>query len=277
MIDIAQRRMFSLKIIDTDNFIDMPATARLLYYDLSMRADDDGFVNSPHKIIKMTNASLDDYRILLAKQYIIKFESGICVIKDWKIHNYIAKDRYNETLYVNEKKQLEIDTNGSYTKCIQNVHECETQVRLGKDRLGKDRIDKIEEETHENEHSDTDNLSSEIINQSVSENSNDDKEKNTDRQLMIDLFYKDYEKLYGEKLEFTPKELGCIKNLLKKNKNSFNKKYDLLLKECKKEKNTFFKLTPSVLLYSWNQLVEIKKESWEERMERIKKGDLHYE
>jgi len=137
---------------------------------------------------------------------------------------------------------------------------------------------KIKKEAPEPKHTGTDCSSLDTVDHSVSQNNKlinkDNKESQT---LIIEMFYKDYEKLYGEKLELTPKEIGCIKNLLKKNKDSFKKKYDLLLRECKKEKNTFFKLTPSILLYSWNQLVEIKKETWEERMERIKKGDLHYE
>jgi len=143
---MAQRRMFALKIIDTDLFLDMPVSSQLLYFQLSMRADDDGFVGSPQKIIKMVNCSSDDLKILVSKSFIIPFESGICVIKHWKIHNYIQKDRYQKTLYGQEKSSLEND-NGTYnlmdTKCIQNVHEVDTQVRLGKARLGKASIDKI--------------------------------------------------------------------------------------------------------------------------------------
>jgi hypothetical protein len=142
---MAQKRMFSLKIIDTDLFLDMPISSQLLYFQLSMRADDDGFVSSPQKIIKMVNCSSDDLKILVAKSFIIPFESGVCVIKHWKIHNYIQKDRYQETLYDQEKSYLE-DDNGTYkimdTKCIQNVHEMDTQVRLDKVRLDKIKIDK---------------------------------------------------------------------------------------------------------------------------------------
>jgi len=135
---MAQRRMFSLKIIDTDLFLDMPMSTRLLYYDLSMRADDDGFVGSPKKTTKMIGCSDDDIKLLIAKQFIIPFESGVCVIKDWKIHNYIAKDRYNPTTYTYEKQQLEELENSSYTLCIQGVDSSSTQVRLGEDRLGED-------------------------------------------------------------------------------------------------------------------------------------------
>ena len=129
--------MFSLKIVDTDAFLDMPQSSRLLYYDLSMRADDDGFVSNPKKIMRMTGSGDDDIKVLVSKKFIIPFDSGICVIKHWKIHNYIQKDRYSVTTYLEEKKQLKLKENGSYTKCVQNVSKLDTQVRLGKDRLGK--------------------------------------------------------------------------------------------------------------------------------------------
>ena len=138
---MAERRMFAKTIIDSDAFLDMPISARLLYYDLSMRADDDGFINSPKKIMRIVGATQDDLNILILRKFIIPFESGIVVIKHWKIHNYIAKDRYTETKYKEEKAQLELDNNNSYTTCIQPVYEMDTQVRLGKDRLGKVSID----------------------------------------------------------------------------------------------------------------------------------------
>lgn len=137
---MAERRMISRKIIDTDAFVDMPITARLLYYELNWRADDDGFVSSPKKILRMAGCSEDDFRILIAKQFLIPFQSGVVLIRDWRIHNYIAKDRYKETIYTDEKNQVLVSENGMYTRCIQIVDECETQVRLGKDRLGEDRV-----------------------------------------------------------------------------------------------------------------------------------------
>lgn len=147
---MAERRMFAKTIIDSDAFLDMPVTARLLYYDLAMRADDDGFINSPKKIMRIIGASQDDLSILIAKKFIIPFESGVVVIKHWKIHNYIAKDRYNETKYKEEKATLTLDENRAYTQnvnnmytpCIQVEDNVETQDRLGKVRIGKDSIDK---------------------------------------------------------------------------------------------------------------------------------------
>lgn len=148
---MAERRMFAKTIIDSDAFLDMPITARLLYYDLAMRADDDGFVNSPKKIMKIIGASDDDIRILAARKFIIPFENGVVVIKHWRIHNYIRKDTYKETTYKEEKALLEFDENNAYTFSEdvrgRAVDEPWTQVRLGKDRLGEDRIgeDSVEE------------------------------------------------------------------------------------------------------------------------------------
>ena len=146
---MAERRMFAKTIIDSDKFIDMPMSARLLYYDLAMRADDDGFVNSPKKIMRFVGAGMDDMNVLVTKQFIIPFESGVVVIKHWKIHNYIRKDTYKETPYKLEKSLLGIDENNSYTlenECPSTtrgrlVDEPSTQVRLGKDRIGKDRLE----------------------------------------------------------------------------------------------------------------------------------------
>ena len=144
---MAERRMFAKTIIDSDAFLDMPTSARLLYYDLSMRADDDGFINSPKKIIRMTGAADDDLKVLIAKKFVIPFENGIVVIKHWLIHNYIRKDTYNETQYKEQKAMLTLDENMSY-RLINNTSQRtvdgpSTQDRLGKDRLGKDRLDNI--------------------------------------------------------------------------------------------------------------------------------------
>lgn len=134
---MAQRRMFSLKIVDTDAFIDMPPSSQLLYFHLAMRADDDGFVSNPKKIMRFIGCSESDYNELIEKRFVLTFSSGICVIKHWLIHNYIQKDRYMPTKYTDEKKLIKTKENGAYTECIQDVSESETQVRLGKVRIGK--------------------------------------------------------------------------------------------------------------------------------------------
>ncbi len=135
--------MFAKTIIDSDAFLDMPMSARLLYYDLAMRADDDGFVNSPKKIMRMVGATPDDLSILALKKFIIPFDNGVVVIKHWYIHNYIRKDTYNETPYKEQKELLEFDENKSYrvkgsneTDCIRSVDEPSTQVSIGKDSIG---------------------------------------------------------------------------------------------------------------------------------------------
>ena len=135
---IAERRMFSKTIIDSDAFLDMPSSTQALYFHLSMRADDDGFINNPKKIQRMTGSSEDDIKLLLLKNFIIPFESGVVVIKHWKIHNLIRSDRYKETVYKDEKAMLVTKENSSYTIGIPSDNQMETQVRLGKDRLVKD-------------------------------------------------------------------------------------------------------------------------------------------
>ena len=140
---MAERRMFAKTIIDSDAFLDMPHSTQLLYFHLSMRADDDGFINNPKAIMRNVKCNDDDIKLLITKKFIIPFESGVVVIKHWKIHNYIAKDRYKETKYKEEKATLEFDENNAYTQflsttCIQPVYSLDTQDRIGKDRLGKD-------------------------------------------------------------------------------------------------------------------------------------------
>jgi hypothetical protein len=138
---MAERRMFAKTIIDSDAFLDMPLSTQSLYFHLSMRADDDGFINNPKKIQRMVGASDDDLKLLVAKRFIIPFESGIVVIKHWKIHNYIQKDRYKPTIYQEEKRLLTEKENNVYTECIHPVSIADTQVRLGKDRLVEDSLD----------------------------------------------------------------------------------------------------------------------------------------
>ena len=138
---MAERRMFAKTIIDSDAFLEMPISARLLYYDLAMRADDDGFNNSPRKVMRTIGATTDDMNILIARKFIIPFENGVVVIKHWRIHNYIRKDTYKETNYKDEKAMLEYDENNAYR--LSNgtrgraVDEPSTQVSIGKFSTGK--------------------------------------------------------------------------------------------------------------------------------------------
>ena len=169
---MAERRMFAKTIIDSDAFLDMPQSTQLLYFHLAMRADDDGFINKPKSIMRAVGCKDDDIKVLISKKFIIPFDSGVVVIKHWRIHNYIQKDRYVETKYKEEKSLLSFDENNSYTfgeqgtknpkaltKAQQkrldakkesslpfgNVSGMDTQVSIGKDRLGKDRLGKSED------------------------------------------------------------------------------------------------------------------------------------
>ena len=110
-----KRRMVSLDVVDTDAFLDMPISTQNLYFHLSVRADDDGFISNPKKITRYIGGNDDDMKILLVKKFLISFEEGICVIKHWRMNNFIAKDRYTETKYLNLKRTLFIRKNGAYT------------------------------------------------------------------------------------------------------------------------------------------------------------------
>ena len=145
---MAERRMFAKTIIDSDAFLEMPTTSQLLYFHLSMRADDDGFVNKPKSLMRMVGCKDDDLKLLFVKKFLIPFESGVVVIKHWKIHNYIRKDTYTETKYKEEKATLEMDENNAYRLADatalqlrdESVTSPSTQDRLGKERVGKERI-----------------------------------------------------------------------------------------------------------------------------------------
>ena len=148
---MAERRMFAKTIVTSDAFLDMPASTRCLYFLLGMVADDDGFVNNPKSIMRQAGATTDDMNLLIAKRFILTFQSGVVVIKHWCIHNTIQKDRYKETKYLEEKSTLMLDGNKAYTEvesevypeCIQGVSNADTQVRLGKDRLSQDSVGEV--------------------------------------------------------------------------------------------------------------------------------------
>lgn len=151
---MAERRMMSKSIIKSDTFLDMPSTTQNLYFHMLLDADDDGFINAPKSIMRMIGAKDDDMKVLAAKQFVIPFESGVVVIKDWKIHNYIQNDRYKQST-LPERDLLNIQKDKTYTlksdvsrmdtECIQTVSIGKDRlgkVRLGKDRIGKDRVGK---------------------------------------------------------------------------------------------------------------------------------------
>lgn len=142
---MAQRRMFSRKITETDRFLEMPLSSQALYFHLNMGADDEGFIDKAKTIQRTIGASDDDMKLLIAKGFLIPFDSGVVVIRHWRIHNYIQSDRFQSTLYQSEKAQLEYDKSKTASlkpigNCIQNVSEMETQVRLSKGSLDKDSL-----------------------------------------------------------------------------------------------------------------------------------------
>lgn len=140
---MAERRMFTKKVTESDAFLEMPSSTQCLYFHLNMEADDDGFVNNPKRVQRMVGVSDDDMKLLIAKRFIIIFESGIIVIKHWKMHNYIQNDRYRPTDYVDEKSILELKKNKAYTLNVSTLDtECIQDVSVGKVRIGKDRIGK---------------------------------------------------------------------------------------------------------------------------------------
>ena len=136
---MARKRMFSLEVCDTDKFMEMPLCTQGLYLQLGLRADDDGFVSSPKRIVAMVGGSNDDLKLLIAKGYLIPFESGIIVITHWKQNNYVQSDRYRKTLFSEERAQLKLENNVYKldTESIQIGYNPYPQDRLGKDRLGK--------------------------------------------------------------------------------------------------------------------------------------------
>lgn len=155
---MADKRMFSLSVIDSDDFTSMPQTSQLLYFHLAMRADDDGFVNKPRQIMSFIRAADDDMKVLIAKQYVIPFDNGIIVIRHWRLHNCIRKDTYHPSKYTSEKAQLGLLDDGSYTvndtlllprdEPVTDPLRNRTvdKISIDKDRLGKDSIGEVRDD-----------------------------------------------------------------------------------------------------------------------------------
>ena len=150
---MAERRMFAKTIIDSDAFLDMPLSSQALYFHLSMRADDEGFINNPRKLQRMIGCNDDDLKLLCAKNFLIPFESGVVVIKHWRIHNLIRGDRFKKTVYEDERMLLKLKDNMAYTLDSElgnrlattwqpNDNQVATQDSIGKDSIGKVSIDK---------------------------------------------------------------------------------------------------------------------------------------
>lgn len=148
---MAERRMFAKTIIASDAFLDMPLSARCLYFALGMYADDEGFVNSPKSLARLIGASTDDMNILLVRRFLIAFPNGVCLIKHWRINNYLRSDRFQPTKYTEERNQIMIEENGAYaliseryTNGIPNdgIPRLE-EISQDKVSLGKERIEEL--------------------------------------------------------------------------------------------------------------------------------------
>lgn len=152
---MAEKRMFAKSIVLTDAFLDMPMSARCLYFTLGMLADDDGFVGSPKSIMRQCGASQDDMGILLAKRYVLGFDSGVIVIKHWKLNNYLQASRHRPTTYQEELSTLMLDEKGAYTELDvsalpetvkQPLNECLTSAEQPLNKcsasIDKNRLDK---------------------------------------------------------------------------------------------------------------------------------------
>lgn len=138
---MAKKRMFNVDIVGSDAFLDLPHTAQALYFQLGMRADDDGFVGNPKTIQRIAGTKANDLELLVKKRFLLQFPSGVVVIKHWKINNQIQKDRYTPTVYTEEYQSLYIKDNKAYTEadkeCIHSVYEMDTQISIDKNRLDK--------------------------------------------------------------------------------------------------------------------------------------------
>lgn len=156
---MAQRRMFSKEITTSDTFVDMPMSSQLLYFHLGMEADDEGFIGNAKMLSRAYGANSDDLSLLKAKGFIIMFENGVSVVKDWNLNNKIRKDRIKPTIYRSEKSLLNVDIDGAYylgNQMSTNVqpigNQMSAQDRLGKDRLGKDVVSRsVKTETEKSE------------------------------------------------------------------------------------------------------------------------------
>lgn len=139
---MAQKRMFNNSVVGSDEFLEMPDSSQNLYFHLSMQADDDGFVDNWKSIMRMTGKKEDDLKVLIAKSFVIPFETGILVIRHWRLNNYIQKDRYKETIHKDEKSLLSMDSNNVYkldTECIHSI-EKKSIEEYSKEKISKDNI-----------------------------------------------------------------------------------------------------------------------------------------
>lgn len=139
---MAQKRMFDKRVIDSDNFLEMPLTTQAVYFHLNMRADDDGFVDNYKSILRLIGGKDDDLKVLISKSFVIPFEKGVIVIKHWKLNNFLRKDRYTETIHQEEKGLLTTGENGEYFIGTPLVNQRSTQNSIGENSIVENSKDK---------------------------------------------------------------------------------------------------------------------------------------
>ena len=118
---MAVKRMFSMSVVDSDDFLDLPLPAQGLYFHLCMRADDDGFLNNPRKIQRMIGASEEDLALLLERKFLLGFDSGVVAVTHWLVNNTIRRDRYTPTRYREEMGTLAVRSGGEYARSAGEV------------------------------------------------------------------------------------------------------------------------------------------------------------
>lgn len=151
---MADKRMFTKEITESDDFLDLSHSARCLYYDLNLNADDDGFINSPNKVMRISGASKTDLEALINNRFVLSFPGNVICIKHWQMHNTLKKDRYKPTKYQEYRAELEVKDNGAYTEkrstnelkpnWNQNGNELEPQYSIGKNSIDKYSVDVVE-------------------------------------------------------------------------------------------------------------------------------------
>lgn len=271
---MAEKRMISKKIVDTDAFTGMPVTSRLLYYELNWHADDDGFVAAPRGIVRMTGCTEADLVLLNLHQFILDFDSGIILIRDWRLHNYIQKDRYKPTIYIIEKSQITLNENGAYTKCIQGVSNLDTQESLEDDNklspISIQDVSNLETQNRSDKNrSDKNRLdknSTGMDSQTTSNRINDFSDEETNVLTKVDEILKPLPDLISCKLrEFIEYRRltdngmtdNAVKILVRK------------LKELSDSEEIQIKIIEQSILCNWKNIFELK--DWDKQKQHIRK------
>lgn len=257
---MANRRMFSKDVIDSDRFLDMPPTAQNFYFHLGMQADDDGFVSAPKKVKRLSSATDDDLKLLIAKEFVIPFESGIIVIADWKLNNMLRKDRYKETIHKDEKLHLIEKENGTYqysktilngengqtTNGLPNDNQMATQYSIEQDSIGQLSKEKDRAAKESKEQISLDQTRLEEATFSYAENAFDESER-------INL---------NDCIEFYQSEIGELGNFDVKTLERLSKEYGIDFLYESLEKTTFRDDVASPLAYITTLLKEWRRKGF---------------